>query len=109
MKKNKMILLIAAMVFVAVAAAKVTNAESTQKVEEDNPTHSMKRWATNDESFKIEDGIKEEQSVAWFVANTKEARHQNKVCHSNPEIQSTPNCVNSLHALQIVFAGASGR
>ena len=30
-----------------------------------------------------------------------------KECHDNVSIQSTPNCVNSLHALQISFAGGS--
>ena len=109
MKRNKLILLVAALAIVAVAAFKVTNAESTQTEVDDNPNHSMKRWAYNAEDPKAEDGIKEERSVAWFVANSKDARAQNKVCHNNPGIQSTPNCVNSLHALQIVFAGASGR
>jgi hypothetical protein len=69
----------------------------------------MKRWVNNVEDTKISEGIKDERPVAWFVANSKEARSQNKACHNDPGIQSTPNCVNSLHALQIVFAGASGR
>lgn len=65
---------------------------------------------TNAESSKIEDtGNKEEKSVAWYVANTKEARDQNKECHDNPSLQSTPECINSLHALEISFAGGSGR
>jgi len=86
MKKNNLIMIVVAMAIVTVAAFKVTNAESTQA-------------AAN----------KEEKSVAWFVANAKEARDQNKECHDNPSLQSTPNCVNSLHALQISFAGGSGR
>jgi len=69
------------MAMLAVTAFKVTNAEST----------------------------KEEKSVAWYAANTKEAHDQNKECHDNPNIQSTPDCVNSLHALQIKFAGGNGR
>jgi hypothetical protein len=109
MKKNKLILHVAALAIVAVAGFKVTNAESIKASLDDNPNHSMKRWTSNAEDPKAEDGIKEERSVAWFVANSKEARVQNKVCHNNPGMQSTPNCVNSLHALQIVFAGASGR
>jgi maltose-binding protein MalE len=109
MKKNNLLMLVAAMVIVAVAAVKVTNAETIKTESDSNPNHSMKRWVNNDESTKTEEGIKDERPVAWFVVNSKEARVQNKVCHNDPSIQSTPNCVNSLHALQIVFAGASGR
>lgn len=110
MKKNNLIILIVAMVIVMATAFKVTNAESTQAVEADNnPNHSMKRWANNPEDTKAFDSIKEEQSVAWFVAHSKMAREQNKACYDNPGIKSTPNCVNSLRALEISFAGASGR
>jgi len=83
MKKNNLIMLFVAIAILAVAAFKVTNAES-------------KAAANTDE-----------KSIAWYVANTKEAREQNKQCHDNPSIQATPNCVNSLHALQISFAGGN--
>ena len=49
------------------------------------------------------------RSVAWYAANLKEARAKNKECYGDPkaiELQATPNCVNSLQALKISFAGA---
>jgi hypothetical protein len=45
------------------------------------------------------------KTVAWYVANIKEARNQNQACHDNPNLQETANCVNSLHALEISFKG----
>ena len=109
MKKNNLIMLVAAIAIVAAAAFKLTNAESSQTAADNNSNNSMKRWINNIENTKTDIGNKEDQSVAWYVANAKEARDQNKECHDNPSIQSTPNCVNSLHALQISFAGGSGR
>jgi hypothetical protein len=47
------------------------------------------------------------KSVAWYVANVKAAKMQNQECHDNPSLQSTPNCENSLHALQIMFKGGN--
>jgi hypothetical protein len=47
------------------------------------------------------------KSLAWYVANIAEARKQNQECHDNPNIQSSPNCVNSLHALEISFKGGN--
>ncbi|MFA6163849.1 MAG: hypothetical protein WC685_10515 [Methylobacter sp.] len=85
MKKNNLIMLVVVMAIVTVASFKVTNAESTNT------------------------DAKVEKSVAWYAANSKEAHDQNKECHDNPNIQSTPECVNSLHALQIKFAGGNGR
>lgn len=49
----------------------------------------------------------EVKSLAWYVANIKEARRQNQECHDNPSIQSTPTCVNALHALEITFKGGN--
>ena len=49
----------------------------------------------------------EEKSVAWYVANVQSAKVQNQQCHDNPSLQSTPNCVNSLHALEISFKGGN--
>ena len=52
----------------------------------------------------------ETKSVAWYVANPKEARAKNKECFGDPkavEIQSTPDCVNSLQALKMSFSGAN--
>ena len=62
------------------------------------------------EANKPEDAKSEEiKSVACYAANIKQARAKNKECYGDPkaiELQSTPNCVNSLQALKISFAGA---
>jgi len=47
------------------------------------------------------------KSVAWYVSNIPEARKQNQLCHDNPQLQSSQNCANSLHALQISFNGGN--
>ncbi len=63
------------------------------------------------ETNKSGDAKAEEiKSVAWYVANPKEARAKNKECYGDPkavELQSTPNCVNSLQALKMSFVGAN--
>jgi hypothetical protein len=105
MKKNKLIMFVAAMTLVTGASFNVLNAEGTEPGTDNNPTHSMKRWANPVEKPKAAVTNKEEQSVAWYVANMKEAREQNQECFDNPSIQSSPNCIHSLHALNISFAG----
>jgi hypothetical protein len=58
---------------------------------------------TNAEGSKNE----EVKTVAWYVANIKEAKAKNKECFANPgnkELQATANCVNSLQALKMSFA-----
>jgi hypothetical protein len=47
------------------------------------------------------------KSIAWYVANVKEARTKNQECHDNPGIQSSTDCENALHALQISFKGGN--
>ena len=47
------------------------------------------------------------ESVAWYAANIIAAKQQNQCCHDNPELQYSPACINSLHALQISFSGAN--
>ena len=42
-------------------------------------------------------------SVAWFTANIPEARSKNRECFQKPELQSTPECKNSQHALEISY------
>lgn len=86
LKRNNLIMVVVAIVLLTVTAFKVTNAKSTEAISN-----------------------QEEKSVAWYVANTKEARKQNKQCHDNLNLQSTPNCTNALHALEISFAGGNGR
>lgn len=49
---------------------------------------------------------KEVKSVAWYTANIKTAESKNKECRANPdnaELQSTPDCVNALQALELSF------
>lgn len=46
------------------------------------------------------------KSVAWYTANIKTAETKNKECRGNPEnteLQSTPDCVNALQALELRF------
>lgn len=47
------------------------------------------------------------KTVAWYVANIKDARAQNQACHDDPAIQGSANCANSLHALEITFKGGN--
>lgn len=47
------------------------------------------------------------KSVAWYVANIKEARATNQQCHDNPSQQSSQDCQNALHALEISFKGGN--
>lgn len=47
------------------------------------------------------------KTVAWYVANIKEARAQNQACHDNPSLQGSENCANALHALEITFKGGN--
>lgn len=49
----------------------------------------------------------EGKSIAWYVANLKEARATNQQCHDNPAMQSSPDCANALHALEISFKGGN--
>lgn len=48
---------------------------------------------------------KDAKSVAWYTANVREARAQNKICFDNPELQTSTTCKNALHALKIVYVG----
>ena len=48
----------------------------------------------------------EAKSVAWYTANIKAAQAKNNECHraSNAtELQSSPDCINALHAIEISF------
>lgn len=58
--------------------------------------------ATEDQTSN---SAKEAKSVAWYVANIRESREKNKECYDNPELQSTEECKNSLHALKISYVG----
>jgi hypothetical protein len=48
----------------------------------------------------------EAKSVAWYVSNIKTAQIKNNECHranNSLELQSTPDCINALHAIEISF------
>lgn len=47
----------------------------------------------------------ETKSLAWYMANPQEALATNKVCYDNPQLKTTENCMNSLHALEITHKG----
>lgn len=49
----------------------------------------------------------EAKSVAWYVANLKDARAKNQQCHDNPGVQDPIDCNNALHALEISFKGGN--
>ncbi len=59
---------------------------------------TMAKEAVNGEQAK---------SLAWYVANIQEARKQNQICHDDPSLQASPDCVNALHALEISFKGGN--
>ena len=108
MKKSKVSAYVAAVALASTVAFGALNAESIPSDDtEDNPTHSMKRWESKLETPEIDDS--EEHTVGWYVANMKQAQDQNKVCYENSDIQKTANCVNSLRALEISFAGGGRR
>lgn len=81
MKKN-IVILSATAVILVLSAFKVISAE------EANPAEA-------------------EKSLAWYVANVKEAKAKNQACHDNPGQQSSTDCENALHALQISFNGGN--
>lgn len=58
-------------------------------------------------TIAAEPSSEDSKTVAWYVANIPEAKKQNKECHDNPNLQSTPNCINALHALEISFKGGN--
>jgi hypothetical protein len=45
------------------------------------------------------------KSVAWYMANQKQALAKNKECYDNPQLKTTENCVYSLQALEITHKG----
>ena len=47
----------------------------------------------------------ETKSLAWYMANPKEALAKNKECYDNPQLKTTENCVYSLQALEITHKG----
>lgn len=81
MKKNSIILLVASLVLM-LSAFKVISAEEVKSAEQ-------------------------AKSIAWYVANVKEAKAKNQQCFDNPELKATEDCENALHALQISFKGGN--
>lgn len=56
----------------------------------------------------LEAQVPEVKSIAWYTANQKEAREQNKFCFDNTEFKNSENCINSLQALEISYKGSNG-
>ena len=81
MKKQSIILISSALVLV-LTAFKVISAEDSAQTQND-------------------------KSVAWYVANIREAKATNQQCHDSPEQQRAANCENALHALKISFKGGN--
>lgn len=81
MRKNSIILLIASLVLM-LSAFKVISAEEAKLAEQ-------------------------AKSIAWYVANVKEAKAKNQQCFDNPGLKATEDCENALHALQISFKGGN--
>ncbi|AEF98545.1 EexN family lipoprotein [Methylomonas methanica] len=81
MKKNSIILLVASLVLM-LSAFKVISAEEVKQAEQ-------------------------AKSIAWYVANVKEAKAKNQQCFDNPGLKATEDCENALHALQISFKGGN--
>lgn len=81
MKKNSIILFVASLVLM-LSAFKVISAEDAKSAEQ-------------------------AKSVAWYVANVKEAKAKNQQCFDNPGLKATEDCENALHALQISFKGGN--
>ena len=48
----------------------------------------------------------EVKSVAWYAANIQAAQAKNNECRRDSnatQLQSTPDCINALHAIEISF------
>jgi hypothetical protein len=48
----------------------------------------------------------EAKSVAWYAANIQVAQAKNNECRRDSnatQLQSTPDCINALHAIEISF------
>ncbi|NOS73336.1 MAG: hypothetical protein HOO93_08300 [Methyloglobulus sp.] len=55
--------------------------------------------------YKQQANVPETKTLAWYMANPKAALADNQVCFDNPSLQKTENCINSLHALEIMHKG----
>ncbi|MGY6274254.1 hypothetical protein [Methylomonas sp. MgM2] len=82
--KKSTIILISSAVLLALSAFNVISAEEPNQAQAEN-----------------------EKSVAWYVANIREAKAKNQQCFDSRTQQSTPECENALHALQISFNGGN--
>lgn len=82
MQKNTLILIAAALVLILSGFNVINAEEATQQAENT-------------------------KSVAWYVANIREARTKNQECHDNPSMQTSSDCTNALHALEISFNGGN--
>jgi len=83
MKKSSIILISTGLVL-AFSAFNVISAEEPNQVQTENT-----------------------KSVAWYVANIREAKAKNQQCFEDHAQQSNSDCENALHALQISFNGGN--
>ena len=86
--KNKTLFLIVTSLALVLSAVKVISAEQPLQTAQSEHSEAPK-------------------SIAWYVANVKEARAKNQQCFDNPGIKTTEDCENALHALQISFKGGN--
>jgi len=82
--KKSSIILISAAVVLILSAFNVISAEESGQAQAEN-----------------------DKTVAWYVANIQEAKAKNKECFDNHIQQSSADCENALHALQISFKGGN--
>ncbi len=56
------------------------------------------------QQVSIAESTSEAKSVAWYVSNIKVAQAKNTECRADVNnIQTTPDCLNALSALQMSF------
>jgi hypothetical protein len=55
--------------------------------------------------IRQQENVPEIKSLAWFMANPQSALETNKICYDNPQLKTTDNCINSLHALEVMHKG----
>lgn len=60
---------------------------------------------TNEGEMTEKNNEKDVMTVAWYTANIRDARQKNKICYENKDMQSTEECNNALHALEISYKG----
>ncbi len=56
------------------------------------------------QQVSVAESTSETKSIAWYTANIRAAQAKNNECRADlNNIQTTPDCINALNALQISF------